>query len=847
MTVIMADVDVDMDRDVPACTPDSSQAFTLDSIQEAIVPQLEGMLTRKMGNLAQQLVSDFKAEVIGGFSVQFEALEDHIDQIRPEFRSTRETRKTTPDVIKVLIPLEEAKAKFVGTTVTSVSMRDKLKEISGAPWQQVTEVKFYDVCKRNNNKACILIHVNTSKAEKHIRQHWHMAATALNLSHDCYPMPVQYIIHVRHYTNHSLVKNDDMRAVARVLESGYDGLRFKIVYNRLLGFTIKLDDALQICREPLVLNGMSFDCVPFDSRGNPLFCFWCWQPGHYMHACMVEKPRCGRCAGEHDLRECPSDKIRCPNCDGEHTAWDIRCTSIKSRIEHEKSAWHRRQGPDWAHLLSAASNEKTSEETTNSAESSASQEVFKGSTCSKSSKATTRVPSAPQASAPSSSQLKSTMAPSSSPPTSTPSPSSQEPKRSRGRPSAKDNLGRPESNQSSILMYTSSAPAKFNPVSSQDDLASSYGSDSDIDAAMDLMEIDSNASGLDTSESPESSAVMTPSETVHASDPSPGPSDIVSQNKDAAMQGVSSATHQTTTKAKMKSNTDKNEAKASGSANKTSNNHTDNKHRETIHEQDEQLRDDVIRRLLRFMIDNDGNDDHLRDGMIRRFARFMATEDNAGNNNRRTDSGKSNTNNNGNKTRKNVNKNSDTNSNKNTNKTANNTTNKTSNGNANNNATKNNKRGGNRNSTKNGSSTKKTKDVNQQRSASGTDGDAVKTGPDQSCDTIGGSTDLGLEVNSASLSSHQSLKGSTSEMTPNTDHPAAAIITTESADRSGSSKSNATSGQTNLATPKAKRMAIVRSPDAGNNSGDKSPKTTPPPRPTKRLKQVTRDGQAGEL
>ncbi|CAG8155241.1 unnamed protein product, partial [Penicillium salamii] len=54
-------------------------------------------------------------------------------------------------------------------------------------------------------------------------------------------------------------------------------------------------------------------------------CFRCQRFGHLAWSCK-ETPRCGHCAGQHELQRCPPGiRARCLDCGGEHATGDRRC------------------------------------------------------------------------------------------------------------------------------------------------------------------------------------------------------------------------------------------------------------------------------------------------------------------------------------------------------------------------------------------------------------------------------------------------------------------------------------------------------------------------------------------
>ena len=54
-------------------------------------------------------------------------------------------------------------------------------------------------------------------------------------------------------------------------------------------------------------------------------CFNCQVFGPKADTCK-RKPKCGRCAQEHETRNCTSEELACANCDDAHVAWHHECS-----------------------------------------------------------------------------------------------------------------------------------------------------------------------------------------------------------------------------------------------------------------------------------------------------------------------------------------------------------------------------------------------------------------------------------------------------------------------------------------------------------------------------------------
>lgn len=64
-------------------------------------------------------------------------------------------------------------------------------------------------------------------------------------------------------------------------------------------------------------------------------CFNCWDYGHPIKRCDIDKLRCKKCAGPHTHKECRSQCNKCAACKGKHTATADSCPRRKS--EHGKA------------------------------------------------------------------------------------------------------------------------------------------------------------------------------------------------------------------------------------------------------------------------------------------------------------------------------------------------------------------------------------------------------------------------------------------------------------------------------------------------------------------------------
>ena len=53
-------------------------------------------------------------------------------------------------------------------------------------------------------------------------------------------------------------------------------------------------------------------------------CFNCQAYGHKAEIC-TKKPKCGKCAQEHETRTCNSESLHCVHCEGAHAAWHYTC------------------------------------------------------------------------------------------------------------------------------------------------------------------------------------------------------------------------------------------------------------------------------------------------------------------------------------------------------------------------------------------------------------------------------------------------------------------------------------------------------------------------------------------
>jgi len=62
-------------------------------------------------------------------------------------------------------------------------------------------------------------------------------------------------------------------------------------------------------------------------------CFNCQAYGHKADICK-KKPKCGKCAQEHETRNCTSEEVKCVNCKEAHFAWHHQCSCRQEIVQN---------------------------------------------------------------------------------------------------------------------------------------------------------------------------------------------------------------------------------------------------------------------------------------------------------------------------------------------------------------------------------------------------------------------------------------------------------------------------------------------------------------------------------
>ncbi|KAL6914939.1 hypothetical protein FSST1_012699 [Fusarium sambucinum] len=295
--------------------PSGHWPFGPTDVAQVIQPMIQNALQIELFTFQKTLMEELQLGIAESITHHMSALKDCIDERLPQVPLAGQTLKDAPDYLKIFLEAEDNASKF------------------------------------DNDGPYLIVKVNNIRSGKIIRTEYERLRVKLGLSKSCELLPFHYKVLVREFTTNLWVTNTgDLKKVIKGLKLP-EGVEGTLSNHILLLETTEIETALKLCRTPIKLLGIEFDCVPFPAQGNPLFCYRCWMAGHFQKHCGASSFRCGKCAGNHSILQCKADFFLCCNCGGDHGAWDFKCTFSPSQREHESSKLHRKLGPDWASLV----------------------------------------------------------------------------------------------------------------------------------------------------------------------------------------------------------------------------------------------------------------------------------------------------------------------------------------------------------------------------------------------------------------------------------------------------------------------------------------------------------------
>jgi hypothetical protein len=83
------------------------------------------------------------------------------------------------------------------------------------------------------------------------------------------------------------------------------------------------------------INYLYYQPERFISQFQIMQCYNCYEYSHRAANCK-RKPRCGKCAGNHNTKECNNTTVQCAHCKGSHEVWRHECPAWiteKHRLE----------------------------------------------------------------------------------------------------------------------------------------------------------------------------------------------------------------------------------------------------------------------------------------------------------------------------------------------------------------------------------------------------------------------------------------------------------------------------------------------------------------------------------
>ena len=104
-------------------------------------------------------------------------------------------------------------------------------------------------------------------------------------------------------------------------------------------FTESLEGANKCLDDTVIIERRLFQVERYKPQCRVKQCFKCQAYGHKADICK-NKPKCGKCAQEHETRNCNSEELKCANCKGAHAAGDhecLRCQKIIQNLETRRA------------------------------------------------------------------------------------------------------------------------------------------------------------------------------------------------------------------------------------------------------------------------------------------------------------------------------------------------------------------------------------------------------------------------------------------------------------------------------------------------------------------------------
>ena len=121
--------------------------------------------------------------------------------------------------------------------------------------------------------------------------------------------------------NHAIGQASD-KIIIRDIRWSHNTL--PVVYSSLIVDFLDPEQATQALHRGLCWQGSRHGCERADNYRVDR-CTRCQGYGHLWRKCSKLRPRCGKCAEQHETRTCTSNKVKCASCGGDHHAGKRTC------------------------------------------------------------------------------------------------------------------------------------------------------------------------------------------------------------------------------------------------------------------------------------------------------------------------------------------------------------------------------------------------------------------------------------------------------------------------------------------------------------------------------------------